>query len=259
MLCCGWEVESVPPASVAIAQDAFLRSSDWELFREETEAAFSLTGEEQFPDVGWTEGVEAHLESFAEDKDTVEFLLKDLSTAESKEDVEEDTEEVCSAEDSGAEIQEEEGVRGGEGASSGDAFWSFPLRGDEPEEVEGGENCAAGGEPGSAAGEDGGEVWDNLFFSEECDDNDSWLPIGVVSGLLLNVSPEKQEETPHQRLRSQTVDLLSGGPGDIWYNSKQCPHVNTVTMKTLREKKKNSNRKIWLSTNGYKKSSVRER
>lgn len=44
-------------------------------------------------------------------------------------------------------------------------------------------------EPACAVGEDGGEVGDNPFFSEECEDRDSWLPIGVVPGLLLNVSP----------------------------------------------------------------------
>lgn len=42
----------------------------------------------------------------------------------------------------------------------------------------------------SAAGDDGGELGDKPFFSEECDDRDPWLPIGVVLELLLlNVSP----------------------------------------------------------------------
>lgn len=61
------------------------------------------------------------------------------------------------------------------------------------------EEAAAGGDEGeeeeqgaSAEGDDGG---DNPFFSEECEERDSWLPVGVVPGLLLlNVSPCR--ETP---------------------------------------------------------------
>lgn len=67
-------------------------------------------------------------------------------------------------------------------------FWSPPLvegwSGGEQEEAVGGEDKLW-----SAAGEDGGEVWDSPFFSEEWEDRDSWLPMGVVLGLLLNVSP----------------------------------------------------------------------
>lgn len=41
-----------------------------------------------------------------------------------------------------------------------------------------------------AGGEDGDAVSDAPFFSEECEDSDSWLPVGVVPGLLLlKVSP----------------------------------------------------------------------
>lgn len=59
----------------------------------------------------------------------------------------------------------------------------------EPEEAAGENAGAEEDEPASAVGEDGGEVWVSPFFSEECEDRDSRLPIGVVPGLLLNVSP----------------------------------------------------------------------
>lgn len=36
-------------------------------------------------------------------------------------------------------------------------------------------------------------VLDELFCSEECEERDSMLPIGVLLGLLLKVSPEKKE------------------------------------------------------------------
>jgi len=180
------------------------------LFREETEAAL-WTGPHSLGEEGgsteecWMEAADADalegdLDSFAEEKEAAEFLLKDFSTAESKEDVEEDTEEVCSAWASGVEIQEEEGVRWGEGGPSDGSLWSFPLEelcGGEQEEAAGGDGCVVGGEPGSAAGEHEGDVWDNPFFSEEWEDRDSRLPIGVVSGLLLNVSPENTKKKCH--------------------------------------------------------------
>lgn len=62
----------------------------------------------------------------------------------------------------------------------------------EQEGASGGDTCAVEDELGSLAGEDGGEVRDNPFFSDECEDKDSWLPIGVVPGLLLNVSPGRR-------------------------------------------------------------------
>lgn len=207
MLCCWGEVEFVALLFVTVADDVFLWSSERGLFREETEDALwaappSSTHEGRSAEEFWTEAVDAEgldeaPESFMEDKEAIEFLLKDLSTAESNEDVEEDMEEVCS--DSGAEVQEEEAVRWEERALSEGCLWSFPLEelcGGEQEEAAGGDDGVAGGEPGSAAGEDGGEVWDSSFFSEECEDRDSWLPIGVLE-LLLNVSPEGGNETKH--------------------------------------------------------------
>lgn len=140
------------------------------------------------------EALEADLDSFTDDKEAVEFPLTDglLSAVESKEDVEEDTEEVFWAGVSWEEVQEEEGGNWGEAALSVGRFWSFPFEemwDGKQEETSGGDGCAVEDEPGSAAGEEGGEVWDNPFFSDECEDRDSWLPIGVVLELLLNVSP----------------------------------------------------------------------
>lgn len=217
MLCCWGEVEFVALIFVTVADDVFLWSFEWELFREETEEALwiappSLTPEWCSADEFWTEAVDAEaldeaLESFTEDKEAIEFLLKDLSTAESKEDVEKDMEEVCS--ESGAELQE--AVRWEETALSEGRLWSFPLEelcGGEQEEAAGGDDGVERGEPGSAAGEEGGEVWDSSFFSEECEDKDSWLPIGVLE-LLLKVSPEGGTETKHHKLKDKTTAELS--------------------------------------------------
>lgn len=56
--------------------------------------------------------MEGDLDSFTDDKEAVEFPLTDrLLSVESKEDIEEDTEEVCWAGVSWEEVQEEEGVR----------------------------------------------------------------------------------------------------------------------------------------------------
>lgn len=84
---------------------------------EETETVL-FTGPSE--DERWTEGLdpsplERDFDSFREYKEAVEFLLKDFSTAESNEDVDEETEDVCSAGASGAP---EEGWRWGEGAAS---------------------------------------------------------------------------------------------------------------------------------------------
>lgn len=58
------------------------------------------------------EAMEGDLDSFTDDKEAVEFPLTDrLLSVESKEDMEEDTEEVCWAALSWEEVQEEEGVR----------------------------------------------------------------------------------------------------------------------------------------------------
>lgn len=60
------------------------------------------------------EAMEGHLDSFTDDKEAVEFpLIERVLSAESKEDVEEDREEVCWAGASWEEVQEEEGVRRG--------------------------------------------------------------------------------------------------------------------------------------------------
>lgn len=63
----------------------------------------------------------------------------------------------------------------------------------EQEEGSGGDVGAAGDEE-VVAGERGGEVLDSPFFSEEWEERDSRLPIGVVLGLLLNVSPSGGEQ-----------------------------------------------------------------
>ncbi len=58
------------------------------------------------------EALGGDLDSFTDDKEAVEFPLTDrVLSVESKEDVEEDTEEVCWAGVSWEEVWEEEGVR----------------------------------------------------------------------------------------------------------------------------------------------------
>lgn len=58
------------------------------------------------------EAIEGDLDSFTDDKEAVEFPLTDrVLSAEIKEDMEEDTEEVCWVGVSSEEVQEEEGVR----------------------------------------------------------------------------------------------------------------------------------------------------
>ncbi len=158
------------------------------------------------------ETTEGDLDSFTDDKDALEFPLTFLS-AETREDMEEDTEEVCWAEKGWEEVQEEEDVWWGEAVLSAGCFWSFPFEevwDGEQEEGTGGDTCAAGDALGSAAGEDGGDIWDKSFFSEECEDRDSWLPMGVVPGLLLNVSPEGTE-TNHitERLNGKSSSKFS--------------------------------------------------
>lgn len=55
---------------------------------------------------------EEAIDSFTDDKEAVEFPLTDrVLSAEIKEDMEEDTEEVCWVGVSSEEVQEEEGVR----------------------------------------------------------------------------------------------------------------------------------------------------
>lgn len=152
------------------------------------------------------EPIEGDLDSVAHDKEAVEFPLTGrVLSAESKEDMEEDTEEVCWVGVSWEEVQEEEGVRWEEATLSVGCFWSFPFK----EWLDGEQDKAAGADTGAVedelactVGEDGGEFWDNPFFSEECEDRDSWLPIGVVPGLLLNVSPGgRHENKSHNKLR----------------------------------------------------------
>lgn len=142
--------------------------------------------EERWIDATDEEATEGHLDSFTDDKEADEFPLTDtVLSAEIKEEIEEDTEEVC-----WVRVSLEEGVRWEEAVESVWCFWSFPF--EEAWDMEREEAAGVGAvedEPACAVGEDGGEVWDNPFFSEECEDRDSWLPIGVVPGLLLNVSP----------------------------------------------------------------------
>lgn len=58
------------------------------------------------------EAMEGDLDSLTDDKEAVEFPLPERAlSVESKEDVEEDTEEVCWAGVGWEEVQEEEGVR----------------------------------------------------------------------------------------------------------------------------------------------------
>lgn len=102
------------------------------LFRDETDATLctgppSLKEEVHSTDKCWMEAVdtevlEGDLDSFTEDKEAVEFPFMERSTAESKEEVEEDREEVCCAGLSSAEAQEEEGMRGGEAVLSAVSF-----------------------------------------------------------------------------------------------------------------------------------------
>lgn len=133
------------------------------------------------------EAPEGPLDSFIEDKEAFEFPLADkVLSVDSKEDMEEDTEEVCWVEVSWEEGQEEDVARWGDALVS---FWSLPLE-QYWEEAAGGDAVAAEDRLASVVGEDGGEersVWP--FFSDEWEDRDSRLPIGVVSGLLLKVSP----------------------------------------------------------------------
>lgn len=108
------------------------------------------------------EALEGDLDSLTDDKEAVEFPPTDkLLSAESKEDVKEDTEEVFWAGVSWEEVQEdEEGVSWGEATLSVGRFSSLPFEELWEGEATGGEAGAVEEEeePGSAAGEDGGEV-----------------------------------------------------------------------------------------------------
>lgn len=74
------------------------------------------------------EAAEGGLNSFTDDKEAVKFPLADrLLSVETKEDVEEDTEEVCWAGVSSEEVREEEGVKRGEAAPSVGPVRSFPF------------------------------------------------------------------------------------------------------------------------------------
>lgn len=133
------------------------------------------------------EAPDGTLDSFTEDKEASEFPLADkVLSVDSKEDMEEDTEEVCWVEVSWEEVQEEDVLRWGEAPVS---FWSLPF--EQPwEGATGGDAFAAEDTLASVVGEDGGDERTVCpFFSEEWEDRDSRLPIGVVSGLLLYVSP----------------------------------------------------------------------
>lgn len=152
---------------------------------DETEAVLLAGPSTPAEDERWAGGLdpaplERDFDSFREYKEAVEFLLKDFSTAESNEDVEEDTEDVCSTGASGAADQEVVDWGWAEGAPSDRCVWSDGAAGGD----------TGSGGSGSAAGEDGDDVWDNPFFSEEWEDRDSRLPMGVAPGLLLKVSPE---------------------------------------------------------------------
>lgn len=141
------------------------------LFREETDVALwtvppSLKDDERSTGECWMEVeemdvLEGDLDSFTDDREAAEFPLMDFSTAESKEDVEEDTEEACWVGVSSAEVQEEETLERGEGSASSAGFSSFKfveLCGGEQKEAAGGGDCAVEGELGSADGEEGDEV-----------------------------------------------------------------------------------------------------
>lgn len=84
--------------------------------------------------------LEGDLDSLTDDREAAEFPLTDFSTAESREDVEEDREEACWVGVGSAEVQEEEALRRGEGPLPFASFSSFSLE----------ELC--GGEHGEAAG-----------------------------------------------------------------------------------------------------------
>lgn len=151
----------------------------------------SLRGEARSTEEHWVEETdeapEGTLDSFIDDKEAFEFPLADkVLSVDSKEDMEEDTEEVCWVEVSWEEVQEEDAGSWGEALLS---FWSLPFE-QHWEEAAGGGAIAAEDRLASAVGEDGGEERSVCpFFSEEWEDRDSRLPIGVVSGLLLKVSP----------------------------------------------------------------------
>lgn len=137
------------------------------------------------------EAPEGTRDSFTDDNEAFESPLADkVLSVDSKEDMEDDTEEVCWVEVSWEEVQEGDVARWPEAAAS---FWSLPFEWwDCWEEAAGGDVVAAGDTLASVVGEDGGEERRVCpFFSEEWEDKDSRLPIGVVSGLLLNVSPAK--------------------------------------------------------------------
>ena len=87
------------------------------------------------------------------------------------------------------EAAEEEAALGagdGEEGTSVRAPASRPLGG-EREGGSGGGSGADGGEAAgrAAGGEEGGEVLEKPFCSEEWEERDSWLPRGVLLGLLL--------------------------------------------------------------------------
>lgn len=141
------------------------------LFREETDAALStvppsLKEEARSTGECWMEVeemdvLEGDLDSFTDDREAAEFPLTDFSTAESREDVEEDREEACWVGVSSAEVQEEEALRRGAGSPSSACFSSFTFEDlcvGEPEDAAGGGDCAVEGELGSAEGEEGDEV-----------------------------------------------------------------------------------------------------
>lgn len=92
------------------------------LFREETDDTLGTgrpslreevsSTEERWMEVVDEEAMEGDVDSFTDDKEAVELPLTDrVLSAESKEDAEEDTEEVCWAGVSWEEAREEEGVR----------------------------------------------------------------------------------------------------------------------------------------------------
>lgn len=125
------------------------------------------------------EAAEGHLDSLTGDEEAAESPATDrLVSVESRE------EDVCRAAAGREEVREEAAPSAGRSSS----FPFEELWDGEREEAAPGDGGAADGGSGSAAGEDGGDVWDNPFFSEECEDRDSWLPIGVVLWLLLKVS-----------------------------------------------------------------------
>lgn len=134
------------------------------LFKEEADDARwigrpSLSEEARSTAGRWMEAVdeeaaEGVLDSFTDDKEAEEFPLADsVLSVESKEDTEDDTEEVC-----WVGVSWEEGWE--EAAASAGCFWSVPFK----EWWDGEQEEAAGGDAGdveelaSAVGEDGGEV-----------------------------------------------------------------------------------------------------